>query len=209
MGGDGPGTGGSDSNPNEDCPLEDHFARAVVSVSYGEGQDFGRDHFPDWVLGGPRGGGSGSGATTHVISLGDGGSMILSFGARGFKNGPGPDLIVFENAFYVGGDRETPFMELGRVAVSEDGESWHEFPCDPDTLEGCAGVSPVLANVDTNDVNPLNAAEAGGDAFDLADVGLTEARYVRVSDVAGDRDAISGVFDLDAVAVLYPSCDPK
>jgi len=181
----------------------------VVSVDYGEGQDFGRDHFADWVLGGPRGGGAGSGATTHIISLGDGGSMVLSFPGQNFKNGPGPDLIVFENAFYVGGDPETPFFELGRVAVSADGEIWHEFPCDPDTFQGCAGVSPVLANVETNDVDPLDSAQAGGDAFDLEDLGLDEARYVRVSDILGDRDAISGVFDLDAVAVLYPSCDPK
>jgi hypothetical protein len=205
-GGQSTQTGGQSGTPTG-CPLADSFADRVLSVSFGEGQDFGRDHFPDWVLGGPRGGGAGAGATSHVVSLGDGGFVELAFHASGFKNGPGPDLIVFENAFYVGGDPETPFAELGRVAVSQDGETWHKFPCDPETFRGCAGVSPVLANVDENDIDPLDPARAGGDAFDLEDLGLDRASYVRVSDIAGDSDAISGVFDLDAVAVIYPVCD--
>ena len=45
-------------------------------------------------------------------------------------------------------------------------------------------------------------ATAGGDPFDLADVGLTWARYVRVTDRPGD----GLVFDLDAIAIVNPSC---
>ncbi|MBZ0147205.1 MAG: hypothetical protein K8F62_06630 [Pseudorhodoplanes sp.] len=50
-------------------------------------------------------------------------------------------------------------------------------------------------------------AGVGGDAFDLAEVGLSAAKYVRITDVDGDPedpgDAFAGGFDLDAVAALH------
>jgi len=48
-------------------------------------------------------------------------------------------------------------------------------------------------------------ATAGGDAFDLADVGLAEARYVRITD-RGDLGGLAGVFDLDAVGIVNLEC---
>ena len=104
---------------------------------------------------------------------------------------------------------ERPFADPGRVSVSQDGVHWHEFPCSLTTnpglgifYPGCAGVYPVLSNA--NDPNtphpsiptaggigdliglplipPPTPGGAGGDSFDLADVGLGWARYVRIVD---------------------------
>lgn len=188
------------------CAKEEHFASEVLDFSFGEGQSFGRDNFPEWVLGGPRGNSQGAGATSHIVSLGDGGSVTLGFGPAEVIDGPGPDLLVFENPFYIGGDPNTPFAEPAEVSVSEDGLHFIPFPCDPVSLQGCAGVTPVLANVETNDRDPLDPEQAGGDAFDLADIGVQRARFVRIVDVPGDRSALGGVFDLDAVALVHAEC---
>ena len=55
------------------------------------------------------------------------------------------------------------------------------------------------------DDGPFDVATAGGDAFDLADVGLAEARYVRITD-RGDLGGLAGVFDLDAVGIVNLEC---
>jgi hypothetical protein len=46
---------------------------------------------------------------------------------------------------------------------------------------------------------------SGGDAFDLATVGLRRARFVRIRDLQthGPTAPAAG-FDLDAIAVLHP-----
>jgi hypothetical protein len=52
-------------------------------------------------------------------------------------------------------------------------------------------------------VDPTDPAVAGGDAFDLAEVGLPRARFVRIRDGGtSDYAGVSGGFDLDAVAVV-------
>ena len=67
---------------------------------------------------------------------------------------------------------------------------------------GCAGVGLVYSNPD-NGVDPTDPDVAGGDAFDLADLGLTEALYVRVRDAGlGDGGGTAAGFDLDAVAIV-------
>jgi hypothetical protein len=80
-------------------------------------------------------------------------------------------------------------------------------PCDFDgpELTGCAGRSPVFANVDDNDIDPTDPDVAGGDAFDLANVGMTRARFVRIVDSGVDRGfgTDNAGFDLDAVAVVH------
>src|SRR5260221_176322 len=67
------------------------------------------------------------------------------------------------------------------VAVSQDGLHFLTFPYDPNTHVGLAGQAPVLSNPD-NGISPLDPSVSGGDHFDLADVGLTWAAYVRVTD---------------------------
>ncbi len=177
------------------------FAVEVVDFQPGEGAGFGLDRFPEVVLGPPRGGGERAGSL-DVLSLGRGGAIVLRLG-RTAVDGPGPDLLVFENPFRFPGG---VFVEPGEVSVSPDGEVWATFPCEPTTVEatGCAGVEPVLANAETSDLDPTDPEQAGGDAFDLADVGLETARFVRIVDVGGETGfgPPSEGFDLDAVAVV-------
>jgi hypothetical protein len=63
----------------------------------------------------------------------------------------------------------------------------------------------VLANPDENTIDPTDPAVAGGDAFDLADLGVSEARYVRITDRI-DLTGSSGTFDLDAVSIVHAQC---
>lgn len=190
------------SNPDSDAGVPDGpdvFADEVVSYSLGDNGGFGADKLPDVVLGPPRGKGDRAGSM-HVLSLGRGGEIVLGFGDLELVDGDGPDLLVFENAF-VG------FIETGHVAVSDDGETWHEWPCDPEDGEngfpGCAGVSPVFAS-GFDGPDPADPAVAGGDAFDLADLGLSSAKYVRIRDSGhNDYEGTSGGFDLDAVALVH------
>jgi hypothetical protein len=143
-----------------------------------------------------------------VTSLGEGGSVVLEFDHDVIVDRPGPDFLVFENPFQAtAATPETVFAELGIVSVSQDGETWASYPC---TVTGypyssCAGWRPVLANAKTNDIDPLSAETAGGDPFDLADVGLEWARYVRIEDLP-EADGGAGTFDLDAVAIVNPGC---
>jgi hypothetical protein len=176
----------------------DPFADAVLSFTPGESAGFGQADLPGIVLGPPEGAG-GTAGSLDVVSLGRSGEIVLSFDDITLVDGDGPDLLVFENPF-------SNWLEPGFVAVSADGVTWSEWPCDPtdalDLYPGCAGVGYVWAN-SVNDLDPTNPEVAGGDAFDLADVGLAKASYVRIRD--GGEGAYSepmGGFDLDALAVV-------
>lgn len=181
------------------------FATGAPAHAFGPGQNAGQASFPAPVLGPPRGGGCCAGSL-DVVSLGNGGTVTLELGRR-IVDGPGPDFIVFENAFFAGSDPTAPFAELASVEVSADGESWLGYPCTATAAPfgQCAGWNPVYANDQENDIDPLDPATAGGDAFDLADVGATEARFVRITDRA-DLVGPNGVFDLDAVAAVNSEC---
>jgi hypothetical protein len=166
------------------------------------------------ALGGPRGGGL-SQQSLDVLNLGVGGDLTLGFDngpvVRTITNQPGADFIIFENAFYAGGNANTSMAELIFVEVSSDGTNFARFPVesatanpvgpfgtiDPANVSGFGGVHPVFANVDTNATDPFDPAAAGGDAFDLSAlstnplvtgglVNLNAVRYVRLVDVLGD-----------------------
>lgn len=179
------------------------FAQAVEEVDYGDGAGFGQSLMPDVVMGPPRGNGAGAGGL-HVLSLGNGGEIIIDLGNCPAIDGPGDDFIVFENAFYIGGDEDAPYAELATVSVSEDGVTFVDFTCSSGShpYTGCAGWHPVYSHPD-NGIDPFDPDVAGGDAFDLADIGVTEARYIRIVD-DGDSGAAGTTagFDLDAVAVV-------
>lgn len=204
----GGSSGAERGNPPARCEgAPARFATDVVEFQFGTGQDFGQDKFPTPVLGPPRGGGCCAGST-DVTSLGDGGWVVLEFGKGRVVDGPGPDFIVFENAFVPqGAGADEVFAELGRVSVSEDGETWASYDCAARSYPygDCAGWHPTLANVDSNDVDPLNPEAAGGDAFDLASLGLASARYVKIEDVPEAEGGV-GTFDLDAVALVNAQC---
>jgi len=206
-GGDAAGNGAGRGS-DEGCPgPAARFATAVISHEFGPGQDHGQAAFPAPVLGPPSGEGCCRGSL-QVTSLGDGGFAVLEFGNTRILDGPGPDFIVFENAFLVDElDPASVFAELGVVSVSQDGASWASYTCEATAhpYDGCAGWHPVLANPETNQIDPLDPLLAGGDPFDLADVGLEWARYVRIEDRT-EPDDDSATFDLDAVGIVHAGC---
>jgi hypothetical protein len=51
-------------------------------------------------------------------------------------------------------------------------------------------------------IDPLDPTVAGGDPFDLADIGAPLARFVRIT----DRPDVPGSFDLDAVGIVNAAC---
>ena len=182
------------------------YARSVESFTPGASAGYNEDKLPTVVLGPPLGKGTGAGSL-DVVSLGRGGEIVVGFGQRTIADGPGADFVVFENAFWPGDDATQVYAELGEVSVSDDGETWLSFACDTTGdaaghFPGCAGFSPTLS-YDPVELVPLEPERTGGDAFDLADVGLSHARFVKIRDLETlDAAGISGGFDLDAVGIV-------
>lgn len=189
--------------------VSDPFIDEIVRFTPGAHAGFGQDQLPQIVLGPPVGFGALQGST-HTLSLGDGGSVVVRFDEPAICDGPGADFIVFENAFFAGSLEGPLFIEAGIVAVSDDGIHFVEFPYDAMTFAGLAGRTPVYS-APGNGIDPLDPTVAGGDAFDLADIGLTAIRFIRITDPGaaipdpGNRvvPGNSGGFDLDAIAAIH------
>ncbi len=179
------------------------WADAVVSFSPGVGAGFGANYFPSNVLGPPdQSPGLNEYSSTNkpqeVLSLGNGGEIVLEFNDNYIVDGDGVDFTVFENVFISALDGK-PFIEAGIVAVSQDGVNFVEFPYDTATWEGLAGVTPTKDNY-----NFIDPSVSGGDRFDLSTVGLEWARFVKITDL-GDikkEGPWNGDFDLDAVVAV-------
>jgi hypothetical protein len=164
----------------------------------------------------------GKAGTGGVVSLGDGGSAVLSFDDA-IVDGEGWDFAVFENSF------DPQFLELAFVEVSSDGIYYARFPAtclydsthsigsfdlsDARMYNNLAGKYRVLYGV------PFDLAELEGDPG----IDVNWIKFVRVVDVIGtnqtaycSRDQFgnpvldpfptpftSGGFDLDAVGVIH------
>ena len=186
----------------------DRFVTDVVDFSPGDCAGFGVAQMPGIVQGPPVGFGKMQGST-NVVSLGKGGSITLGFGQNAIVDAPGPDFVVFENTFVYGND--LLWAEPGEVSVSEDGKTWTTFPCTATAAPygACAGWHPVLSSPDDG-ISPIDFPACGGDGFDLADVGVARARFVKIRDMGGGdcaaspKDKTNNVgFDLDAIAILH------
>jgi len=196
-------------------PGPDPFADQVVKVSYGSGAGFGQDSFPDIVLGPPEGTGTLWGST-DVLSLGDGGWIVLEFTDNYIYNGEGKDFTVFENAILVGGAEDNVFTEVASVAVSDDGNTFVEFPFDydpdgppgsggasyknPDNFRDFAGVNPVISKT-SNGIDPTDPEFSGGDSFDLneiagkatqAGVDVNHIRFIKITDTGSNTLDVNG-----------------
>jgi len=209
---DGGGLDAQDSGAATDAGADSaptgNFATRVVTFTPGGCAGFGASAMPGVVLGPPVGNGASVGGL-HVVSLGRGGEIVLSVEPVAIVDGPGVDFLVFENAFYVGGNPQSIFAEPGEVSVSEDGVTWKTYPCTATSAPygSCAGWRPVHASP-TNGIASTDPAVAGGDPFDLADVGLARARFVRIRDMGGEACPDGGTaagtrgFDLDGIAIV-------
>lgn len=178
-----------------------------------------------------------TGGSHDVYSLiGDDDALILGWSGRRFHDGPGPDLVIFENPFpYPGGI----FMDLTVVEVSSDGERWVAFEHgslgedpsvyvpDPALWPGFAGRAPVHLHVEDHPVHPFDAL-AGGDLFDLADLPQAHAEtaaiaergaaFVRLTPAGAHvdprtqapyvRDPVSNGPDIDGAAARYLTPGP-
>lgn len=174
--------------------MDDPFANLVVAVQPGPGAAFGT---PDDGLGAPQGEGLFAGSF-DVYTLGRGGSVTLGF-ENSCVDGPGADLIVSENPFFIS-DTSHCFVEAMFVEISSDDVHWIRFPntylgevgpfspfagTDVSNYHGFAGVMPVLTNP-TLLIDPVNVVQAGGDAFDL-------------NDLSQHPDVLSGLVDLNQI----------
>lgn len=187
--------GGVDPRLGGVAHTADPFADQVVAFTPGPTAGYGQERMPQVLLGPPQGDENGGGSL-DVVSLGKEGVVVLELTDIILRDGPGPDLRVFENVF------SSAWQELGAVAVSEDGVTFYEWPCGADGgTEGCAGLSPVYSSP-TNGIS-ATSPDAGGDAFDLAALQLSSARFVRIRDTGTNTTygGNSGGFDLDAIAV--------
>ena len=189
---------------------------------------------PGIVLG-PPGNTTPTNGSLSVLSLGHGGRITLEFTDNEIVDSPGPDFIVFENPFFctavppTAADPYSVFAEPGIVEASADGIDFRMFPYDAAALSqvvsictdksllprliGLAGVTPSFTGNYLVPDDPLVFDPAapggvtghGGDAFDLATVGLARARFVRITDpdlpigVPGPSDGL----DLDAVVAIH------
>ena len=187
----------------------DRFITGVVSFTPGDCAGFGQAQMPGIVEGPPVGGGADEGSV-DVVSLGNGGEIVVSFAPNTIVDGPGPDFLVFENPFDIGGDPNHLYAEPGEVSVSSDGVNWTPFPCTATSAPygECAGWHLVYSNPN-NCISPIDPSVAGGDPFDLKDVGVSSARYVRIVDKTaepcsgdGGKKANTNGFDLDAIAIV-------
>lgn len=193
-------------------------SRIVAWASGYESVDFGSDveppfDDPDNALG------AAEGDTELVLSIGNGGSIVLTFD-RPIADGEGADFAVFENGF------DDFFLELAYVEVSSDGTRFVRFG------SAYLGDEPV-AQYGTHDSELIGGLagkyRAGfGTPFDLAlladtgavrteEINLGAITHVRVVDIIGDGSQLdsfdnpiydptptvgSGGFDLDGIGVI-------
>lgn len=166
----------------------------------------------------------GQAGSNGVVSLGDGGSAVLTFQAA-IVDGPGNDFAVFENSF------SDDYLEFGFVEVSSDGLNFFRFPaiCNiQDTLQ----TGPFDLS-DATQVNNLAGKYRAlyGTPFDLQELagipGLNTnaVTQVKIVDVTGSLNPLyatydsnnhkvndpwptpfpSSGFDLDAIGVIHQS----
>jgi hypothetical protein len=220
------GQPGSLGIPNT-SPLFQEWASTVVSITRGP-QDITNPNSPLASFGTPTNAlGVADGSAGHVVSLGDGGSITLSF-ASPIANGPGADFAVFENGF-LAGTAGMASLELAFVDVSSDGVNFFRFP----SVSLTQTTTPVggFGLLDASNLHDLAGKYIAGfgTGFDLSELAgvspLLDVNHiidVRITDVVGSidprfgtRDSLgnlindpfttpfaSGGFDLNGVGVI-------
>jgi hypothetical protein len=161
------------------------------------------------------------GTSTEVVSLGDNGSITLTFNYS-IRNEDGADFAVFENSF------SSDYLELAHVEVSSDGDRFVRIPSisnipTDEQIETFGSTDATLIH------NLAGKYRQGyGTPFDLEDIAdstgidLMDVNFVRIIDCVGSinpdygttdsegtlindpykTDFESGGFDLDAVGVI-------
>lgn len=146
------------------------------------------------------------GNSTNVVSLGDSGSITLSF-LFPIMNGPGNDFAVFENSF------DDQYLEFAFVEVSSDGINFVRFPST--SLTQTATQTATYAYTDTELIHNLAGKykQGYGTPFDLEDlidstgINLDSVRFVKIIDVIGTIDPLYATYDSQGNMINdpYPS----
>ena len=157
--------------------------------------DFGTDN--DGV------GASSESTTDGVVSLGDAGYAVLTFGMP-ITNGEGYDFAVFENSL------NHTFLELAFVEVSSDGEHFYRFPSVSNTP-----TEQQISNSGGTDATKLyNLAGkymvGWGTPFDLEELAgysnldINNVTHVRIVDVVGSINPLYGTTDKNGHLINDP-----
>ncbi len=124
------------------------------------------------------------------ISLGDGGSAILSFNTP-IVNGDGPDFAVFENGFLESVPPYLYFLELAFVEVSSDGINFVRFPAISNIqTESQVG---IFGQTDPTQIHNFAGKYVAdyGTPFDLEDIAdstnidINHITHIKIIDVIG------------------------
>lgn len=162
----------------------------------------------------------------QVVTLGEGGSIVLAFDeavTNDPKNAFGIDLLVFGNAFlfdldFPNGVAGPPFAEGGIIEISDDGVNFVEVP----GLQADGSLFPTLAfNTDgsaTDFTQPVDPAfdptglgiaditagyngSGGGVGIDIGALGFRSISFVRITNPIGS----GATPEIDAVADVVPA----
>lgn len=161
-----------------------------------------------------------------LVSLGDGGEIILTFETP-IRNGEGFDFAVFENGFFYKDSLD--FLELAFVEISSDGENYFRFPSH--SLTNTLFQVDTFEGIDARKIHNLAGkyTYGFGTPFDLSEIpednrlNKNAIRYVKLIDVVGSLHPAfanydhnntiindpwptpfpQGGFDLDAVGVIH------
>lgn len=149
----------------------------------------------------------------YLLSLGDAGSVTFELPIA-IENGAGPDFVIFENGFPF--SKDSFFLELAFVEVSEDGINYHRFPAysETDTNQQIGPFGSIKANKVHNLAGKYIAPY--GVPFDLNDLenvmgSSPKIRFIKIIDVAGSinpafasRDALGRMIN-DPWPTPFPS----
>ncbi len=202
-------------------PAGDPLPAAADQVESAPGADDLPFGDPTYAINGVRGGGTSAGGI-DVYALdaqGEGAALIVRWTDRRLLDGPGVDLVVFENAFEVSPGHH--FMDPTLVSVSIDGVTWIDFPADridenraepsddPTHWVGFAGLTPVQLHAEANAVDPFDADAAGGDGFDLGTLDPSDPDVAELLEhgVAAVRLRSASAVDDPATGAPWPT-DP-
>jgi hypothetical protein len=148
--------------------------------------------------------GIGKAGDNPIVTLGDGGSAILTFPVP-ISDGLGPDFAVFENAF------DDSFLELAFVEVSSDGINYFRFPAISNT-QTQTQIGPFDFVGDATMINNLAGKYRAlyGTPFDLNELqGISELdiqniTHVKIIDVVGSIDPLYASYDVNGNAINDP-----
>jgi hypothetical protein len=166
----------------------------------------------------------GKAGSNGVVSLGDGGSAILTFD-KPIIDKEGYDFAVFENAF------NDSFLELAFIEVSSDGTRFVRFPSVSYTQDTTQVTDSIGAENITNLAGKYR--NGYGTPFDLAELAdsigldINKITHIKIIDVIGSIQNVyatydskgnkinepwstpfaSSGFDLDAVGVIHQEAE--